>query len=129
MKWDLLVLSCGEGGLEGDHRGKPGRRQVTILSEDSWADVCEELGKELPWTTREANLLIRGLKFSEDNVGKIIKVGDVALVVNMETKPTDMMEKACAGLKDAMTPEWRGGVCCRVLTPGTISIGDEIVAK
>jgi MOSC domain-containing protein YiiM len=36
------------------------------------------------------------------------------------------MEAIVPGLKDALTPDWRGGVCARVLVGGTIGVGDEI---
>jgi MOSC domain-containing protein YiiM len=36
------------------------------------------------------------------------------------------MEEAHAGLKRALTPDWRVGVCCRVLSGGLISVGDTV---
>ena len=51
-----------EAGLEGDHCGRrPKNRQVTVISADVWAEVCAELGDEIAWTTRRANLLVRGV--------------------------------------------------------------------
>jgi MOSC domain-containing protein YiiM len=53
-------------------------------------------------------------------------IGEVALEVTEETKPCALMERAHAGLRRAMTPDWRGGVCCRVISGGTIAVGDEV---
>jgi MOSC domain-containing protein YiiM len=36
------------------------------------------------------------------------------------------MEEQCAGLKAALQPDWRGGVCCRVLRGGAVAIGDSV---
>jgi hypothetical protein len=42
-------------GIDGDARGKPGKRQVTLLSEEQWLLACETLNTHLPWTIRRAN--------------------------------------------------------------------------
>ena len=44
-------------GVEHDSRGKPGKRQVTVLSLQQWLLACDEVGTTLPWTVRRANLL------------------------------------------------------------------------
>lgn len=115
-----------ELGLAGDFRGKPGKRQVTVLSEESWLRACNELGHELPWLTRRANLLVRGLEFSAGDVGKVLCIGVVKLQITRETDPCQRMEDAQPGLKNALAPDWRGGVCCRVLVPGQIAVGATV---
>jgi MOSC domain-containing protein YiiM len=44
----------------------------------------------------------------------------------VETDPCERMEKLAPGLRAALTPDWRGGVCTMVLAGGEIAIGDEI---
>jgi len=39
------------------------------------------------------------------------------------------MEKTYKGLRKALEPEWRGGVCCSVLCGGKLAIGDKLVIK
>ena len=114
-----------ELGVATDFRGKPGDRQVTLLSMESWQEACEELGKSLPWTTRRANLLVSGLQLAH-TTDSIVKLGDVVLRVTGETDPCHRMEEQCAGLCKALEPQWRGGVCCRVVSEGTISVGQSI---
>jgi hypothetical protein len=53
-------------------------------------------------------------------------IGSVVLEVTEEATPCRVMEAAQRGLEKALTPEWRGGVCCRVKTAGSISIGDPV---
>jgi MOSC domain-containing protein YiiM len=36
------------------------------------------------------------------------------------------MDKLHQDLTAALTPDWRGGVCCKVITAGTIQIGDRV---
>jgi MOSC domain-containing protein YiiM len=112
-------------GVVGDFRGKPGKRQVTVMSAADWARACEALGQDLPWTTRRANLLVDDLPIC-DTAGATLQIGDVTLQVTGETDPCERMEEAAPGLRVALTPEWRGGVCCRVLTGGAIRVGDAV---
>ena len=114
-----------ESGVANDFRGKPGKRQVTLVSASAWAAVCEELGQEIPWTTRRANFLIEGVNFPK-RTGDVIEVGGVRLLVTMEVDPCSRMEEQVAGLKQAMTPDWRGGVACTVLKGGTVRLGDDV---
>jgi MOSC domain-containing protein YiiM len=118
-------LSLDEG-LLGDYKGRPGPRQITILSKESWLRACDELGVDLPWTTRRANLLIKGFEFLPTDVGRSIHIGNVILEITRETDPCYKMDKAHKGLKEALMTGWRGGVCCKVIQAGTITTGDSV---
>lgn len=115
-----------ERGLEGDARGKPGSRQVTLLSEESWQAACADIGKELHWSERRANLLIGGYEFSHTDVGRLLVIGQVQLRITRETVPCRRMEEVCEGLSASLNPRWRGGICCRVIQGGTIQVGDAV---
>jgi MOSC domain-containing protein YiiM len=114
-----------EAGIDGDARGRKQDRQVTVLFRESWDDACRELGAELPWTTRRANLLVAGIAAPQGAGGKM-RIGDVTLEITQETDPCFLMEQAHTGLKAALTPKWRGGVCCKVLSGGRIAVGDAV---
>lgn len=121
---DTLSITVADGP-EGDARGaKPGR-QVTIVFEDSWAEACRELDADLPWTTRRANLLVAGME-TPAAVGSQIRIGEVLLEVCEETAPCVIMERAHTGLRKALKPDWRGGVCCKVISGGEIEIGAAV---
>lgn len=126
----MVELDCAEisaeQGVAGDYRGKPGSRQVTVLSAEQWSDACSELGQELPWTTRRANLLVEGLSFTNTK-DLTLRVGEVVLRITGETEPCGRMDEQAMGLRQALTPEWRGGVCCRVLSGGSISPGMNVL--
>ena len=115
-----------DAGISGDARGRKTDRQVTVLFRESWDDACRELGVSLPWTTRRANLLIEGVPVPHSAGGKI-HIGDVVLDVRLETCPCQLMERAHTGLRAALTPNWRGGVCCNVVTGGEIHLGDPVL--
>jgi MOSC domain-containing protein YiiM len=114
-----------EAGIEGDARGRKPRRQITVLFRDGWEDACGAVGVVLPWIARRANLYVEGIARPRQ-AGGHLRIGDVELEVMLETDPCMLMERTQAGLKQAMTPDWRGGVCCNVRRGGTIRLGDAV---
>ncbi len=114
-----------EFGVEHDFRGKPGKRQVTVLAKEAWESVNADLDTSLSWLERRANLYIEGLDL-QFSAGKVLKIGALELLITRETDPCERMTDVHAGLFDALLKEWRGGVCCRVIHGGDIRIGDRV---
>jgi MOSC domain-containing protein YiiM len=115
-------------GVANDWRGKPGKRQVTVVSASAWRDACRDLGKEVPWTTRRANLLVEGIRLPE-TTGAVLSVGSVRLLVTGEIDPCSRMDEQVPGLREALVPEWRGGVSCTVLEGGVVTLGDAVTLQ
>lgn len=113
-------------GVEQDFRGSAKNRQVTILSTVDWLQVCKEIDADLPWTIRRANLLVDKLTFSQADVGKTLRIGDIELEITRETDPCSRMDDQHQGLKSALMSEWRGGVCCKVIKAGSLKVGDSV---
>lgn len=67
---------------------------------------------------------IDSLRFSALDVGRIIRIGEAELQVMIETDPCPRMDEQHQGLTAALTPDWRAGVCCRVLSGGQIQVYD-----
>jgi len=110
-------------GVAGDARGKPGRRQVTILDQAAWEAACQTLGRPgLSWLLRRANLLVSGLNFRE-STGRRLRIGPVLLEITGETDPCVKIDRPTPGLMQALTPDWRGGVTARVREGGRIEAG------
>jgi MOSC domain-containing protein YiiM len=124
-KVDTMVSKVA--GIDGDFRGKPGKRQVTVMSIEQWQLACDELGTILPWTIRRANLLVDGVSFDATMIGQQIKIGQCILYITGETDPCPKMDAQHQGLTHALTPDWRGGVCCRVIADGRVKVGDKMV--
>lgn len=126
---EMELLSSTEisaaGGVARDFRGRPGKRQITLLSAIDWQHTCEELGADVHWTARRANLLIEDLALPKE-AGRVLVIGDVRLETTVEVDPCARMDEACPGLRRALEPDWRGGVACRVIQGGRISIGDSV---
>lgn len=115
-----------KSGVENDIFGRPGKRQVTVMSLQQWQQACNEIDKNLPWFTRRANLLVDGLSFSVQDQGKQLVIGELILEITGETDPCKKMEMAYPGLEKALLPDWRGGVTCRVLNDASIAINDPV---
>jgi len=128
MRTPMAATVTLAAGVEGDFRGKPGPRQVTMIAEEAWRDACAELGEALEWTLRRANLLVRGVDL-RDSVGRRIAIGPVVLEVSEECEPCQVMDQQHEGLRAALGPEWRGGVACRVVVPGRVAAGDRVVLE
>lgn len=111
-------------GLDGDYHTH-GNRQVTVVFKPAWDIACAELGATLPWTARRANLLIDGIALA-NCAGVRLQVGAVLLEVTGETRPCHVMDEAYLGLRTALQPDWRAGVTCRILSSGTLRVGDPI---
>ncbi len=123
-----------EGGLAGDFRGavRPGKkakRQVSLIEAKDWDAAMAETGHSLPWWHRRANLLVEDFDLPQ-TPGARIRIGaDVVLEITVECDPCSRMDELVDGLRLALIPDWRGGALTRVISGGTISVGDAIVIE
>ena len=97
------------------------------LSAERWTDAVRELGRDLPWHTRRANVLSEGIDLAS-TIGQRLRIGEVEIEVYDETRPCKLMDEACPGLRLALKPDKRGGVVGEVVRGGVIRVGGVIVA-
>jgi len=65
-----------DGGITVDLR--PSRKRgITLLSREQWDEATAELGVDLPWLTRRANVLVEGLRMGE-LIGRRVRLGTVS---------------------------------------------------
>jgi len=102
-----------------------GRRQITIISEEAWKDAIAELGEDVDPSARRANVMVRGLDL-EKTRGMHLHLGPCIVRVWSETTPCNQMDEARQGLRAALKPKWRGGVCCEIVEGGSIRVGDAV---
>jgi MOSC domain-containing protein YiiM len=116
-------LQAGRGIVGNADQG--GKRQITIIEQEIWQQLMDQLKSSLPAATRRANLMISGLSLGESR-GRILAIGDCRVRIYGETKPCERMEAALPGLRAAMQPNWGGGAFAEVLDDGDIAIGDAV---
>ena len=119
-----------QGGLAGDYRGamkgRPYRRQVTLIERGDWEAALAEVGHVLPWQERRSNLLVDDLDLPQREGARLRIGAAVVLEITRETDPCERVEALVPGLKAALLPDWRGGACAMVVEEGSIAVGDEI---
>jgi len=125
MELRATIEVVSGGGLAGDSRGRTRRRSVTVLAQEGWDAACAALQQDLQWTARRANLLVEGIDLREQT-GARLRVGAIVLEITGECDPCSRMDDVIPGLRRALVPDWRGGVCCTVLTPGRLMLGDPV---
>lgn len=117
------TLLAGSGIVGNADAG--GRRQVTLMARERWAEVVRRVGAPLPEQTRRANLIVSGLELA-DSGERVLRIGGCRLRIGGETRPCGRMDDAHPGLRAALLPDWGGGAYGEVLDDGTITVGDEV---
>ncbi len=124
MKEQQQVEVAMRHGIVQDYYGT-GQRHVTLLDLGQWQEVLAELGIELPWYTRRANLLIAGIDLPA-TVGRRLQIGACRFGIGGETTPCQRMDELHPGLRQILTPGMRGGVWGQVLQGGPLRVGDSV---
>ena len=56
-----------------------------------------------------------------------VRIGaDVVIELKTEIDPCERMEELAPGLREALEPDWRGGVGGKVISGGTVRVGDTV---
>jgi len=119
------AVLVGDSGIEGDrYFGRGAIRNVSLVEEEAVTDACRSIGVDYrPGCTRR-NLTVRGLPLN-DLVGRRFRIGETLLEGTRLCDPCQIMETAvgpggCAALEN------RGGIRARIVSGGTIRVGDAI---
>ena len=84
-------LETGKGLVGSANYG--GRRQVTIIAAERWAELEAVLGATIDPSLRRANLLVSGIDLVESR-DRVLSVGPCRLLIGGETRPCERMEEA-----------------------------------
>jgi len=119
----MATLETDRGLVGNADRG--GRRQVTLLSQERWAELMKKVDADLGPEARRANIVLSGIDL-ENTRGRTLQIGGSRLRIGGETRPCELMEEAAAGLQAAMREHWGGGAFAEVLEGGQIAVGDSV---
>ncbi len=102
-------------------------RHVTVIEKE----VVDRIRSELPDfdpKMRRANIMVSGIRL-EDSRDKVLTIGDVKIRLRGETRPCELMEEQCPGLREALDRHWDGGAHGSVIHGGEIRVGDSAVIE
>lgn len=120
---EAATLIAGQG-IEGN-ADQGGWRQVTVIDEDAWQRMMDDLEADVDPAARRANLLVRGIDLRASR-GRTLQVGSCRIEIRGETRPCERMDEALPGLRDAMRADWNGGIFGRITEGGEIRVGDSV---
>jgi MOSC domain-containing protein YiiM len=120
---DSAGLVAGRGLVGNANQG--GKRQVTIIEQEIWDNLMNELGGSLSPAARRANLMTSGICLANSR-GRVLRVGTCRIRIYGETRPCERMDEALDGLRQALRENWGGGAYGEILDDGQIAIGDEV---
>ena len=113
-------------GIDGDAHAGHWHRQVSLLSADKIAAFNEKGAGVVPGAFGE-NLVVEGFDFRALPVGTLLRCGDVLLEMTQIGKECHSHCEIFKKMGDCIMP--REGVFARVIEPGTITVGDEMVIE
>lgn len=116
-------LKAGRGLVDNANQG--GKRQVTLIEQEIWQSLMDQLGASLDPSARRANVMVSGISLA-DSRRRILQIGPCRIRIYGETTPCERMDEAWPGLQEAMRDKWGGGAFSEVLDDGEIALGDPV---
>lgn len=110
-------------GIDGDAHAGKWHRQVSLLSADKIEAFNQRGANVVPGAFGE-NLVVDGFDFRALPVGTLLRCGDVLLEMTQIGKECHSHCEIYKKMGECIMPH--EGVFARVITPGTISVGDEM---
>ncbi|NNF05224.1 MAG: MOSC domain-containing protein [Candidatus Eisenbacteria bacterium] len=102
-----------------------GKRAITVISKERWAEAEAMLDQTIDPKTRRANLLVSGISLL-DSRNMILTIGETKIKLMGETRPCELMDKFVPGLRNALAKDWGGGAYGVVIEGGAIRVGDKV---
>ncbi len=113
-------------GLKGDAHGGNWHRQVSLLGLEK-IEAFRAKGAEVDFGAFGENIVVEGIDFRNLPVGTLLKCGDALLEMTQIGKECHSHCAIFQSVGDCIMP--REGVFAKVITPGSIQVGDEMVIQ
>jgi MOSC domain-containing protein YiiM len=120
---DHVEAEAGRG-LIGDRYVGTRHRHVSVQSLEELAETSAAWGAPVPASATRRNVTLASGRVPTTPGARIV-IGDVELEVVRKAAPCRVMETS-VGPGAARAMHERGGAICRVLTSGTIAVGDPV---
>ena len=113
-------------GIQGDAHAGNWHRQVSLLSQDK-IDAFNRRGAGVVPGAFGENLVVEGIDFRALPVGTLLRCGGVLLELTQIGKECHSHCEIYRKMGECIMP--RAGVFARVLEPGSIAVGDEMILQ
>jgi MOSC domain-containing protein YiiM len=120
---ERATLKAGRGLVDNANQG--GKRQITLIEQEIWQSLMDQLGASLDPSARRANVMVSGISLA-DSRHRILQIGACRIRIYGETTPCERMDEAWPGLRETMRDKWAGGAFGEVLDDGEIALGDPV---
>lgn len=120
---DAVEAEAGRG-LVGDRYHGSRHRQVTIQSREALDLAAGQLGFPVDNGSTRRNITVDAGQIPTEP-GTVLRIGEVELEVVRVAAPCRLMED-CVGPGATAALRGRAGSACRVLSSGTIRVGDPV---
>jgi len=125
------VRAVASHGLEGDHRMEktPGSaRQLTLISEEFIEQIAHFTARDkIDPALLRRNLVVRGINLNALRHQRF-QIGEALFEATALCHPCSRMETAL-GKGGVAAMLGHGGLCARILSTGTISVGDTLAVR
>jgi len=118
------ALLTVEHGIDGDQKGSNPARQLNIMSYETLAELEDEGFKIHPGQMGE-QIILKGINVNSIPVGERIQLGDEACIEVVSYRNGCDRFEAYQG-KPRTDAKDRLGIMAKVVTPGTIKVGDSV---
>jgi MOSC domain-containing protein YiiM len=110
-------------GIEGDAKGRPGRRQLNIMAAETLAELAAEGFRTAPGEMGE-QIVVAGIDPATIAVGTRVRIGEAVVEVTLPRTPCDRFEYIQG--KPKQSAKGRLGVMARVVAGGEVAVGDPV---
>ena len=117
------TLEEGKGIVGNANQG--GWRQVTLVEQEVFDRLRDDLAAGVDPAMRRANLLVSGVRLAGGHE-QLLHIGDCTIELRGEARPCERMNQALPGLRKALSGEGSGGAFGMVLRGGEIRVGEEV---
>ena len=113
-----------EDGIEGDH-ARAGMRAVTLIQAEHLPVIAALVRAPAPPEALRRNILVSGINLGALK-GAVLTLGAARVVITGPRHPCSRMEETL-GPGGYNAVRGHGGWCARVVAPGRIALGDEVI--
>ncbi|HWO56239.1 MAG TPA: MOSC domain-containing protein [bacterium] len=124
VKADAVEVRANYGIPEDYRSGQSPRRQLTLIEEEALQEAARLLGRPVPEGASRRQVVVRGIDLNK-MIGHHIRLGEITLSVERYCAPCERMNQELGpGGRDAL--RWKAGVTARVVSGGTLRVGDPV---